>query len=391
MDLTTRRELLQRAGFAAAASVSALAPELRAGADGAVKVAAPTSPVALARCDSYQLPQLVDRLGGLLDKVGGLRRAVSGKTVVVKVNLTGSPGRGTLGLPPGRTYHVHPNMVQALAVLLDHAGARRIRFVEGTYSTQPFEMTLLACGWDVAALRALKTPVEFEDTRNRGTGSSYAKIPVPGGGDLYPAYMLNRSYVDCDTYISLAKLKNHVTAGVTLSMKNNFGITPTALYAQAEQNENSTDARVAVFHEGRLAAAKGVPQELHPDGPRVTSYRVPRHTVDAVGIRPIDLAIIDGVETVSDGEGPWIPLKAQRPNLLIAGRNAVCTDTIATVCMGYDPQAARATGPYPGDNHLAMAARRGIGTNDPKRVEVVGLQMAEALHRFGWEPAERGT
>ena len=59
--------------------------------------------------------------------------------------------------------------------------------------------------------------------------------------------------------------------------------------------------------------------------------------------------------------------------------------------MGYDPQGARATGPYPGDNHLALAARRGIGANDPKRIEVVGLSVASGLHPFHWEPGQRGT
>lgn len=384
MERTTRRELLTQAALVGAGAVL---PALSASA----RRAAPAAAVALARCEDYELLPLVGRLGGLVDRIGGLRRLVSGKTVVVKLNLTGSPGGGTLGLPASRTYHVHPHVGMALAVLLDRAGAKRIRFVEGTYSRQPFETTLAAYGWDLPFLKALRPRVEFEDTRNLGSSASYAEVKVPGGGDLYPRYLLNRSYVDCDVYVSLAKLKNHQTAGVTLSMKNNFGITPTALYAQAEHNENSTSARVAVFHEGRVAPAKGVPQELHPDGPRVPSFRVPRHTVDAVGIRPIDLAIIDGVETVSGGEGPWFPLTAQKANLLIAGRNPVCTDAIATVCMGYDPMGARETGPYPGDNHLAMAAARGIGTNDPKRIEVVGLTLAEARHPFHWEPSKRGT
>ena len=84
---------------------------------------------------------------------------------------------------------------------------------------------------------------------------------------------------------------------------------------------------------------------------------MPRHTVDSVGIRPIDLTIIDGIETVSGGEGPWIrELALQKPGLLLAGRNPVCTDAIATAVMGYDPMARAATGPFPGDNHLAMAA-----------------------------------
>ena len=78
---------------------------------------------------------------------------------------------------------------------------------------------------------------------------------------------------------------------------------------------------------------------------------MPRHTVDSVAIRPIDLAILDGIETVSGGEGPWVELTAQKPGLLLSGRNPVCTDAIATAVMGYDPLAKSATGPFPGDNH----------------------------------------
>jgi uncharacterized protein (DUF362 family) len=187
----------------------------------------------------------------------------------------------------------------------------------------------------------------------------------------------------------LAKLKNHVTAGVTLSMKNNFGITPTALYGQPEEKEDSTSNRLAIFHKGEAKPAAGLPQELDAKAPRRPSWRVPRHTVDAVGIRPIDLAIIDGIETVSGGEGPWIKLAAQAPGLLLAGRNPVCTDAVGVAVMGYDPTAKAATGPFPGDNHLALAADLGLGTNKLDEIEVLGLSIKEARHPFRWEPASR--
>jgi len=382
----TRREWLQRAGaLAVGTTLAGLGSEVR----GQTSVSAPTAPVALARCESYDLPLVTERLSKTLDQIGGLRKLVAGKTVAVKLNLTGSPWNQALGLPASRTFHVHPNVAQALAILLDRAGAKRIRFLEGTYSVAPIQQTLRALGWDLAALSALHTPVEFEDTRNRGP-KPYVLTRVPGGGDLFPAYYLNHSYGDCDAYISLAKLKNHTTAGVTLSMKNNFGITPTALYGQHEQNENATNSRVDIFHEGKTTPAAGLPQEVDPHAPRLTSHRVPRHILDANRIRPIDLALIEGIETVSGGEGPWNGgLALQQPHLLIAGRNPVCTDAIATVCMGYDPQAASATGPFPGDNHLALAAKHGLGTNDPRRIEVVGLTLAQARHPFNWEPKER--
>jgi uncharacterized protein (DUF362 family) len=383
----TRRQFLQGAGALAGASL--LGPLASAPLQAASKK--PSLPVSIARCKDYDLKAVLKQLYALADQLGGLGKLVAGKTVAVKVNLTGNPRQQALDLPAGRTYQVHPTLVLATAMLLDRAGAKRIRFVEGTYQTGPFDKYLQGAGWDLKALSGLKAAVEYEDTRNRGKGKRYHAVKVPWGGSLFPAYHLNHSYVDCDVYVSLAKLKNHVTAGVTLSMKNNFGITPTALYGHHEPDEQNTSNRFTIFHAGKERPADGLPQEVAPKSPRRTSYRVPRHTVDAVGIRPIDLAIIDGIETVSGGEGPWVPLAAQKPGLLLAGRNPVCTDAIATVVMGYDPMAKAATGPFPGDNHLALAAALGLGTHDPKEIEVRGVALKDALHPFRWEPRERNT
>ncbi len=382
-----RRKFLQTAG--ASVLLPWIAPRVKAEE---TPRTGPSMPVGIARCKTYDHEVLLQQLEGLIDRIGGIAKLVAGKTVAIKVNLVGDPRQKALGKAANLTYQVHPAVVYAVAAMLDRAGAKRVRLLESTHQTQPFASFLTAAGWDLNALSALKTKVEFEDTRNLGQGKRYHQVKVPGGGSLYPAYDLNHSYTDCDVYVSLAKMKNHATAGVTLGMKNNFGVTPIALYGQHDENEASTSARVAIFHEGRLRPADGLPQELHPNSPRVPSYRVPRHTVDAVGIRPIDLVIIDGVTTVSGGEGPWLDgLAVQEPGLLIAGRNPVCTDAVTMAVMGYDPMAAPATGPFPGDNHLAMAAALGLGTNDPRRIEVVGLSIKEALHPFGWEPKKRNT
>ncbi len=349
----------------------------------------PSLPVSIARCREYEPGAVLSQLQTMMDQLGGLTKLVAGKTVAVKVNLTGDVHQPALGLPGGRTYHVHPNVVMATAVVLDRAGAKRIRFLEGTYQLGEFETYLRDAGWDMNALAALKATVEYEDTRNLGKGKKYHEVKVPWGGSLYPAYHLNHSYVDCDVYVSLAKLKNHAIAGVTMGIKNNFGITPPALYSHHQPNERAMSARVNVFHTGQQRPADGLPQEVDPKSPRRPSYRVPRHTIDSLGIRPIDLTIIDGIETVSGGEGPWLKLAVQKPGLLLAGRNPVCTDSIGTVVMGYDPMAAPATGPFAGDNHLAMAAKLGLGTNNPKEIDVVGLSINDALHPFRWEPGAR--
>jgi uncharacterized protein (DUF362 family) len=326
----------------------------------------------------------------MMDQLGGLDSLVADKTIGVKVNVSGGTRNPYQGLPAGRTYQVHPGVVHALAIILDRAGAKRIRILESTKFTTPLEQSLALAGWDINAFRALKASVEFEDTRNLGTGKHYVGVKVPWGGSLYPGYYLNRSYADCDVFISVAKLKNHATAGVTLSVKNNFGITPNALYGQSTHDETSTENRMDMLHMGKIRPPQGLPLEVDPSAPRRPTYRVPRVTVDMIGIRPIDLAIIDGIETVSGGEGPWVEgLKIQQPRLLIAGRNPVCTDAIACVCMGYAPAAAHGSGPFPGDNHLSLAAQRGLGTHRPEDIEVRGLSLQDALHPFRWEPKSR--
>jgi uncharacterized protein (DUF362 family) len=206
---------------------------------------------------------------------------------------------------------------------------------------------------------------------------------------MYPAYYLNPAFTECDTYVSFAKLKNHWIAGVTMSMKNNFGNTPCSLYGSdcgASGNERPTQERGAVLHEGTTKAPSGVDAELHPDSPRDPGYRVPRIVADQVGIRPVDLAIVDGVETVRGGEGPWLPggVEKMTPGVIIVGRNPVCTDAVGMAVMSYDPRSDRGSGPFVrGNNALKLAEAVGIGTTDLNRIEVVGLPINQAKVDFG--------
>ena len=51
--------------------------------------------------------------------------------------------------------------------------------------------------------------------------------------------------------------------------------------------------------------------------------------------------------------------------------------------MGFDPMADRGTAPFETcDNTLRLAEELGVGTRDLKRIEVVGLQIAEARIPF---------
>jgi uncharacterized protein (DUF362 family) len=342
---------------------------------------APSSPVAVQRCESFE-PQLVRRtLDTLLDLIGGIGELVRHKTVTIKVNLTGMSWEPCCGLPPHETYITHPNTLTALCAVLHDAGARRIIVVENYYKDEPPEKILTDSGWDITAIKSAGGhKVSFEDTRNRGQWPGYSRFKVPWGGFIYPAFDLNQRFEKTDVLISLSKLKQHACAGVTMTAKNMFGSTPCALYGNDAPNEDSLVHRTSMFHSGRKKVPDGVPAELEHGLARKATVRVPRIVADIYGARPVDLSIVDGIRTIRGGEGHWNRgVKLIEPKLMLAGRNGVCTDAICTAVMGFDPQAEHGQVPFPGDNYLSLLASVGMGTNDPGRIEVVGLALNKAV------------
>jgi uncharacterized protein (DUF362 family) len=349
---------------------------------------APVATVAIARCRSYD-DDLTGKLSRMFDQIGGVHNLVKGKTVALKLNLTGKPTR--FPVDPALPYRNNPDTVLATAHLLARAGAKRIRIIE-TFFPARQDMELWArYGLDIKAINGVGCKVEWENAQNLGYGKQYVTVKTPGGGYMYPAYMLNHSFVDCDVYATLAKLKNHWIAGVTLSLKNSFGITPCSLYGGdcgPSGNENPDQERAPVCHNGKVNPPSGVPQEIDPTTPRDFGYRVPRIVADLNGVRPIDLAIIDGVESIRGGEGVWNPgVQLIKPGVLIAGRNPVCVDAVSMAVMGYDPKADRGTKPFVrGDSALKLAEAKGIGSTDLNRIEVAGLSIKEAYHDYGPGP-----
>ena len=347
--------------------------------------AAPVSTVAIARCRGYN-EDLTGIFGRMFDHIGGIGALVKNKTVALKLNLTGQPQR--FPIDPQLPYRTNPDTVLAVTHLLARAGARRIRILE-TFFPAGQDMSLWArYQLDINAINNVGCKVEWENAQNLGQGKQYVRVPVPGGGYMFPSYDLNHSFVDCDVYASMSKLKNHWIAGVTMSLKNNFGITPCSLYGGdcgASGNENPHQERGPVCHQGIKTPPAGIAQELHPDTPRDPGYRVPRITADLVRCRPVDLAIVDGVQSIRGGEGAWNPgVQIIRPGLLLAGKNPVCVDAVSMAVMGYDPKATRGTKPFlRGDNVLLLAEAKGVGSTDLSRIEVAGLPIPEARVDFG--------
>jgi uncharacterized protein (DUF362 family) len=350
---------------------------------------APTSTVSIARCTIYDRAQLAKTLSTQFDQIGGIGSLVKGKTVAIKLNLTGNPQR--YPDDPLMPYRTQPDTVLVVAQLIARAGAQRIRVIETFFpATQELEL------WaryklDIAAINNVGCKVEWENGQNMGQSKQYARMKVPSDPYMFPSYDLNHSFNDCDVYVSMSKLKNHWLAGVTGALKNNFGITPCSLYGGdcgPSGNENPRGERGPVCHNGTTKPPAGVEQELHADTPREPGYRIPRIVADLVRARPVDLAIVDGVETIRGGEGVWNQgVQSIKPGLMLVGKNPVCMDAICTAVMGCDPRADRGTKPFlRGDNVMKLAEAVGVGTTDLARIEVAGLSIKSALCDFGPGP-----
>lgn len=388
MQLDTRRDwLLRTASLATGACL--VSPSLLRSAP------APAFPVAVGRCKTYDPSELLPALTKLFDQLGGLGRLVKGKTVAIKINLTGAPTSRLGHHPLGDTHYTNPQVIAATVHLMGRAGATRIRVVESaSRSSDALSETLFQANWEPRDIVSAAPKVEFVNTNSRGSAKKYSHFKVPYGGYLYPSWELNQAYEECDVFVSLAKLKEHETTGITLSMKNCFGMTPCSVYGAdagiEDPNESPRGGR-SMLHSGNRQPAKNAAPEKDTTTPRTPGYRVPRAVTDLIGARPIHLAIIEGIRTMSGGEGPWAPKfpSAIQPGVLVAGTNPVNTDAVAMSVMGYDPMADRGTAPFetsvrqgPIDNMLRLAEDAGLGTRDLKRIEVVGTPIKEALFDF---------
>jgi uncharacterized protein (DUF362 family) len=365
---------------------------------------AATSKVAIVACTDYG-SSVQPALAQAFTLLGGIGPLVNGKTVTVKINLTNAGNfDDQFGLPPGESYITNDATAIALATLLFQNGATMVRFVDSVGMLMTLSDILTMAQWDVSTLLGTGNVV-LENTRNLGSGTSYVQMSVPGGGYLFSYFELNHCYQDTDVFISMAKLKQHLTAGVTLSTKCLFGSTPNSLYGTDGTdtgNENAVGDRGRIHGDGSAGWVYNADPSWTqgpPPGARTdvtpsadAGARVPRVVADLNGARPVHIAIIDGITSMSGGEGPWAatspspfpPPEFVSPKIMIVGLNPIATDAVGVAVMGFaDPQATRGTPPFQiCDNHLLLAEQAGVGTADLSKIEVLGMTIAQAMYPY---------
>ena len=178
----------------------------------------------------------------------------------------------------------------------------------------------------------------------------FSTYEVPGGGTMFDRYTLNSCFGEADAVVSVAKMKNHGFMGVTMCMKNLFGITP-------------------------------IPR---PHG-RIRTYF--HHAIRLSHVLP-DLALITQpclniVDAMVGQYGREWEGEGRVADTLIAGDQTTATDACGAHLMGHDPKSDWPTPPFRRDrNHLLIAANRGFGTVDLDEIDFVSETDAAPLADF---------
>ena len=314
--------------------------------------------VAIARAETYDRALVRQQVETLLDGLGGLADVVRpGDRVAIKVNLTGGLNFAPPeGLTAVESHLTHPEVVRALGELLRDAGAGEITIVEAVYDSESywlFGYQDVAEGLG-AALIDLNVPDPYPDMAATEVGPDWF---------VYERFAFNRILEEVDAFISVAKMKAHCVCGVTNSMKNLVGLLPVSQY--------------------RLSEEDWWRSALHGESEEEAGTRVPGAILDLNRARPIHLALIDGIMSGDGGEVPRGDFAPVSPGVLLAGKNPVATDAVATAVMGFDPTASSYYEPFVYcENYLNAARELGLGTNRLEEIEVVGSPIDEVVYPF---------
>ncbi len=246
-----------------------------------------------------------------------------GKSVLLKPNL--------VEYIPGAEANTSPVLVGAAAEALLALGARSVVVGEGPGHQRDTYLVLVESGL-AAQLRGQK--IDFIDL-NR---DELVRVPTRANYTGLHHLWLPRTALASDFVVSMPKVKTHHWAGVTLSMKNMFGIVPGIKY--------------------------GWPKNvLHWQG-------IHRSILDICATAPIHFVIADGIVAMQ-GNGPLHGTRRPLGKLVLSD-DPVAADCICTRLMGFDP--ARVW-------HLDRASRF-LGNGSLERIELISEKLLQRILPF---------
>jgi len=282
----------------------------------------PQANVAILKADSYS-QDLVDLIWRGLEHYPDVRAKARGGRVVLKPNM--------VDFYPGHPINTNPAVVAAAVSVFRQLGAQEVIVAEGPGHKRDIEMLLLQSGIE----NVLKDErVRFVDLNLDAISPVNLVSNYSGVSRMFFPHTI----LGADLVVSMPKLKTHHWAGVTLSMKNLFGVVPGVKY--------------------------GWPKNfLHWNG-------ISNCIVDIATTIDPGFAIIDGIEGM-EGDGPLHGTKVDS-GVLVMGDNLTAVDVTAARIMGAYPEQI---------DYLRMMMPYG-GTMNAARIRQLGETLEDVQQNF---------
>jgi uncharacterized protein (DUF362 family) len=286
----------------------------------------PSSSVVIRRAANYE----IDLAAVIYESLAVFKLPVAGKTVLLKPNL--------VGLDPLGVMNTHPAVIAATRESFLRLGASQVLIGDGPAMDRDTEAIV-----ESVRLRDFTGPLArtFVDLNVDDVERVTLKTHATRLNELY----LPKTVLGADLLVSMPKLKTHHWAGVTLSLKNMFGIVPGSCY--------------------------GWPKNvLHWAG-------IDRAILDVNAAARPDFAIVDGIWGM-EGNGP-IQGTPKASGVLILGSDPVAVDATACRVMGLTPERLK---------HLASAGTM-LGHINQLKIQQLGESIASVRTAFEVLPAFR--
>jgi uncharacterized protein (DUF362 family) len=275
--------------------------------------------------------EVAARVGEVLARLPGLaERLARAERIFIKVNLGSGPPPRHMGRA---TDYVDPAVFRGLAIYLRRHSGAEVLVGDAPGGPAP-ERTARERGHLTVMDEA---GFQFVNLHR----PPYARYDVPRPV-MFRYYELAQTLREVDLFISLQKIKAHHLCGLSLSIKNLFGLPPGPVYGEPR----------AALH---------------------SPVRLPRILADLAQLFPPSLSLLDGI--VGCNKAEWVNMGGEPlvTGLLIAGDNAVATDAVAARCMGVDPLSSWGRPPFVRtESHVALAAELGLGPASLEKIQLMG-------------------
>ena len=262
----------------------------------------------------------------LMDGLRLFRLNVAGRRVLLKPNLVEDlPG----------PVNANANIIGAAARCFLRLGAARVVVGEGPGHQRDTELVVQAANLKP---HLADRRIDFVDLNRDELARVKLKASYSGLGELW----LPRTVLDSDFIVSMPKVKTHHWAGVTLSLKNMFGIVPGMKY--------------------------GWPKNL------LHWHGIHECILDICATVPIHFVIADGI-TAMEGNGP-LQGTARDLGKIVVADDPVAADATCARLMGLDPLRVQ---------HLSDGGRF-LGNLNANRITMLGERVEPPARPFSVLP-----